>query len=134
MFSHKSYPMKSFPVYDFCTCVQVCGEERESGKMGWRGEVYCHAAAQDTFRSAYMAHPNCHTKSPFRIPVVDSMRDMIYHVDAAEVLPNFQRVSLEGWACFALSCRLFSSSSITPRPPVCSKKWLKTLLKFGTYR
>jgi len=40
-----------------------------------------------------VAHPSCQTRSPLRTPEVCSMPLRMYQVDAAEVLPNRNRVS-----------------------------------------
>ena len=57
----------------------------------------------------------------------------MYHVDAAEVLPNRASVSFEGAASSEVRPSEDSSSSMTPRPPVWSRKCSKAFLKSGTY-
>ena len=49
------------------------------------------------------------------------------------MLPKRHSVSLEALACLGVSFRLASRSSMTPLPPVCSRKCSKALLKSGRY-
>ena len=49
------------------------------------------------------------------------------------MLPKRYRASLEGWHCAAVRLSFSSISSITARPPVCSRKCSNALLNFVIY-
>ena len=53
-------------------------------------------------------------------------------MDAAEVLPKRYRVSYDAWQSFDDRLRPSWMDSMTPRPPVCSRKRSKALLNLGT--
>ncbi len=71
----------------------------------------------------------CQTWSPLRILPFASMYS--YQIEDEEVLPNQWRVIREGSQSSGVSCRFFSSASITPLPPAWMQKCWNASLKSG---
>ncbi len=73
----------------------------------------------------------CQILLPFRILPFASVYANSYQIEDEDVFPNLWRVIREASQCSGISCRFFSSSSITARPPAWMQKCSNASLKSG---